>query len=224
MNLSRKEKLDQIERIMANGHSRRYYMQQKISQAKEAIAYRLTYIKTLYRRMQGKILRMKLEKMIQEIHLSVKSNDVSIISQNCIGGVFYHDLGMQFLSPTINLFIKEPDFVRFALNLQHYMDCELEMHWEEEYPVGNLDDIEIHFKHYKTCKEAKEQWNRRKQRINWNKIIILSTDRDGFDDVMFQQWKHIPFPKVLSPRSNSFLKTKTVCFFQSIADKIVCQI
>ena len=213
MNLSRKEKLDQIERIMANGHSRRYYMQQKISQAKEAIAYRLTYIKTLYRRMQGKILRMKLEKMIQEIHLSVKSNDVSIISQNCIGGVFYHDLGMQFLSPTINLFIKEPDFVRFALNLQHYMDCELEMHWEEEYPVGNLDDIEIHFKHYKTCKEAKEQWNRRKQRINWNKIIILSTDRDGFDDVMFQKWKHIPYPKVLFTAQQQFSKDKDSVFF-----------
>ena len=29
---------------------------------------------------------------------------VSIISNNCLGGMFYHDLNFQFKSPTINLF------------------------------------------------------------------------------------------------------------------------
>lgn len=211
--LSRKEKLTHIEQIVADGHGRQYYMQQKFFQVKEDLVQTLSVLKELPARVKNKFLRMKRDRIIQRIHSTVKSKDVTIISQNCIGGVFYHDLGTQFLSPTINLFIKEPDFVRFALNLQHYMGCELEMRWEEEYPVGRLDDIEIYFMHYETCKEAKEQWNRRKQRINWDKIIVLSTDREGFDDAVFQQWKQIPYPKVLFTAQQQFSKDKDSVVF-----------
>jgi uncharacterized protein (DUF1919 family) len=32
------------------------------------------------------------------------NKEVTIFSSNCIGGVIYHDLGLRFMSPTINLF------------------------------------------------------------------------------------------------------------------------
>lgn len=211
--LSRKEKLAYIEQIMADGHNRQHYMRQKFLQMEEELVQDLCVLRTLPVRVKNKFLRMKRDRIIQRIRSRVRPKDVTIISQNCIGGVFYHDLGAQFLSPTINLFIKEPDFVRFAGNLRHYMECELEMRWEEEYPVGRLDDIEIHFMHYETCKEAKEQWNRRKQRINWDKIIVLSTDREGFDDAVFQQWKQIPYPKVLFTAQQQFSDDKNSVFF-----------
>lgn len=211
--LSRKEKLSQIEQIMADGHSRQYYRQQKSLQMKENFVQTLFAMRDLPERVKTKFLRKKRDRKIRHIYSIVKPNDVTIISQNCIGGVFYHDLGLQFLSPTINLFIKEPDFVRFALNLRHYMECELKMRWEEEYPVGRLDDIEIYFMHYETCKEAKEQWDRRRRRINWNKILIISTDREGFDEVVFRQWEHIPYPKVLFTAQQQFSKDKDSVFF-----------
>lgn len=217
-NLSRKEKLDHIERIMADGHSQRHYMQQKLFQAKETLFYRLACMKAFQDRINSRILRIKREKKIQSVYSAVELNDLTIISQNCIGGVLYHDLGMQFLSPTINLFIKEPDFVRLALNLRHYMECQLEMRWEEEYPVGRLDDIEIYFMHYETCKEAKEQWNLRKQRIHWDKILVLSTDREGFDEAVFQQWKQIPYPKVLFTAQQQFSGDEDSVFFPQYRD------
>ena len=217
--LSGKEKLAHIEQIMADGHSRQYYLQQKFLQRKENLVQTLSVLKGLPERAKSKLLRMKRDRIIRRIRSNVKPNDVSIISQNCIGGVFYHDLGMQFLSPTINLFIKEPDFVRFVLNLRHYMECQLEMRWEEEYPVGKLDDIEISFLHYETCKEAKEQWNRRKQRINWNKIMVLSTDREGFDEAVFQQWKQIPYPKVLFTAQQQFSKDADSVFFPQYSEQ-----
>lgn len=31
-------------------------------------------------------------------------DDVTIISTNCTGGILYHDLGLEFKSPTVNLF------------------------------------------------------------------------------------------------------------------------
>lgn len=217
--LSRKEKISHIERIMADGHSRQYYTQQKFLQMKERLVRNMSILRGFPGRIAGKFLRMKRDKKIQQIHSTVKPNDVTIISQNCIGGVFYHDLGMQFLSPTINLFIREPDFVRFALNLRHYMECTLEMRWEEEYPVGRLDDIEIYFMHYETCKEAKELWNRRKQRINWDKIVVLSTDREGFDETVFRKWKQIPYPKVLFTAQQQFSKDADSVFFPQYSEQ-----
>lgn len=211
--LSRREKLDQIERIMGDGRSLRYYAQQRLAWAKENAARQLTFLKRVPVRGKHKLLRMKRAIKIWRVRSSVEPGDVTIISQNCIGGVIYHDLGMQFLSPTINLFFKEPDFVRFVLNLEHYMACELEMRWEEEYPVGRLDDIEIHFMHYETCKEAKEKWERRKQRINWDSILVLASDQEGFDEVVFQQWKQIPYAKVLFTAQTQYAQDQDSMFF-----------
>jgi uncharacterized protein (DUF1919 family) len=78
---------------------------------------------------------------------------------------------------------------------KHIMDlCERK---QNSVPLAKLDDIEIVFLHYRTQEEAEEKWNRRKQRIKWEKIIVLSTDRDGFDDSTFAEWKKIPYSKVL---------------------------
>ena len=211
--LSRRERLDQIERIMGDGRSRQYYMRQRLFQVKENAARQMVFLKRVPVRGKNKLLRMKRAIKIWRMRSGVKPSDVTIISQNCIGGVIYHDLGMQFFSPTINLFFKEPDFVRFVLNLEHYMACELEMRWEEEYPVGRLEDIEIHFMHYETCKEAKEKWERRKQRINWGNILVLATDQEGFDEVLFRQWKQIPYAKVLFTAQTQYAQDQDSMFF-----------
>ena len=42
-----------------------------------------------------------------------------------------------------------------------------------------LEMTEIHFLHYKTNEEAKEKWERRKERINWNNIIIKFSEQNG---------------------------------------------
>ena len=47
----------------------------------------------------------------------------TIISNNCTAGFIYHDLGLKFLSPTINLTVK--DFPLFISHLEHYLSCEL---------------------------------------------------------------------------------------------------
>jgi len=123
--------------------------------------------------------------------------DVTIISQNCIGGVVYHDMGKEFLSPTINLFFYAHDFVKFVQNLDYYLGLQINWRWKEEYPVGILGDIEIHFMHYDNSIEAQNAWNRRSKRIKKNRILVLSTDREGFDRQLFEEWKKIKYPKLL---------------------------
>ena len=162
-------------------------------------------------RVKGRLIRAKNKFIISRVNRKLKICDFTIISQNCIGGVLYHDLGMQFLSPTINAFIPEPGFVKMVLNLRYYMEQELVIRWGEEYPIGMLDDVEIHFMHYEACQEAKEAWDKRKKRINWDKIFVIGTDRDGFDETTYEQWKQITYPKILFA-ANSKYTEDAVCF------------
>lgn len=195
--MQKNEKIELIERIIKDGNANTYLKKQQKIIAKEKLIQILVDLKTFCLRVKGRMQRYKRDIIIKKAYKKLSVHDVSIISQNCIGGVFYHDMHMKFLSPTINLFFKEPDFIRFVLNLEYYMNTELRMTWGEEYPVGYLDDIPVYFMHYRTCREAKESWNKRKQRINWSKIIVIATDMEGFDNYAWKLWTQIVYPKVL---------------------------
>ncbi len=201
---SKQEKLDAIERIMGDGKAATYYREQMPQFFKEQAVASVGKAKQLIPRIKCRLHRSLVQKKIATAVNGVNAESITFISQNCIGGVLYHDLGLPFLSPTVNTFIPEPGFVKMVLNLRHYMEHELVMQWGEEYPLGMLDDVEIHFMHYDTCKEAKDAWERRKQRINWDKIFVIGTDRDGFDAAAYDLWKQIEYPKILFTAHTEF--------------------
>lgn len=39
-------------------------------------------------------------------------------------------------------------------------------------PIGRLDDVEVVFLHYKDPLLARDKWNRRIERVNWNNLIL----------------------------------------------------
>ncbi len=112
--------------------------------------------------------------------------DVSIISSDCIGGILYHDLGAKFLSPTINVSFKGLGFYYFVLNLKHYINSDISIVMNDGSIIGKIEgnsllencpDIYVNFVHYSTIEEARDSWNSRKARINYNKIRVISTER-----------------------------------------------
>ena len=208
---SKQEKLDAIERIMGDGKAASYYREQLPQFAKERLVAHLRTASQFVPRIKGRLQRSQVQKRIASAINGVNAEGITFISQNCIGGVFYHDMGLPFLTPTINAFIPKPGFVKMVLNLRYYMEQELVIRWGEEYAIGMLDDVEVHFMHYETCKEAKEAWDRRKQRINWDKIFVIGTDRDGFDEAVYEQWMQIPYPKILFTAHPEFTED-AVCF------------
>lgn len=111
----------------------------------------------------------------------IKNDSFSIISSNCAGGVIYHRLNKQFLSPTINLFIDNKEFINFVSNLNYYLSLELEFcdSVDQTYPVAKLGDITINFNHYKSNLEAKTKWKERVSRVNYSNLFVLMYDRDG---------------------------------------------
>lgn len=99
------------------------------------------------------------------------------------------DLGVQYLSPTMWTQILPEEYSRFCKNIQHYMECEVKEYTEfsekhrkqivkqigmmPDFPCGLIDDVVILFRHYKSFKEAKDKWDKRKQRIDYKHIIYM---------------------------------------------------
>lgn len=127
------------------------------------------------------------EKSLQKQYNGPK--DITLLASNCIAGEIYHDLGLPFLSPTINLWMVQPDFLKFVLDLDYYLDSDLMFNQEKKdkykCPVADLGTgdkkITLIFLHYKSDFDAKEKWNERKKRINRDKICLLMSDRDGIN-------------------------------------------
>lgn len=139
-------------------------------------------------RLNRKIFRNKCDRK------KLKNYNFSIISQNCIGSIIYHDLGLKFESPTINMLFKADDFVKFVSNIEKYIDKDIifENAEQKQYPVGKLGDIVIEFVHYKTEEEVLEKWNDRKKRINWDNIFIIACD-DNMSDNAVKQFEKIKY-------------------------------
>lgn len=109
----------------------------------------------------------------------LKNKDITILCNNCLGGVIYHCLGLQFLSPTVNLMVNSTaDFIKFCKNIDYYLQLTITEIQDETvpYPVGMCGDIKLHFNHYRTFSEAVSKWEIRKKRINWDNLYIISND------------------------------------------------
>lgn len=124
----------------------------------------------------------------------LKNRDVSIISSNCSGAFMYYDLGMRYLSPTVNLSIEMNDFVKMVKNLKWYMEQELvELNEKSECPMGMLGDVKIYFIHYDSFKDAKTKWEERKKRINWDNIFIVGSEKDQCTYDTIKNFEQLPY-------------------------------
>lgn len=112
-------------------------------------------------------------------YIELKESRISIISNNCWGGVIYRTLGMECLSPFKNLSLEEEDYLRLLKNFKYYMGCEprflkyaYNKNSKKEYPVMLLDDVKLHCNHDTNPEEATEKWNRRKVKINYDNLFV----------------------------------------------------
>ena len=214
--LPKAEQLARIEAIAADGRAMQHYKNLQTVRRKEAVVLALRKLRNDLALRWGDLQRRRNRRIIEKVRAALPQPmpAITLISQNCIGGIFYQDMGMRFDSPTVGLFFKGPDFVKLASDLPGYMAMEPEMRWDEEYPVGKLGDIEIHFMHYDTCAKALQAWRRRRERIHWDHILVLCSDRDGFTAEDFAKWTEIPYPKVLFTGNDAYRSHPDSLYFK----------
>lgn len=147
--------------------------------------------------------RKKINRINQE-RLNEVAKNASIISMNCTGGIISHDLKLRFNSPTVNLFMRAEDFIKFCEKLEYYLsiddliECtDKRIIQDRNYPIAFLEDLTIFFVHYQSFQEAQEKWIERKKRVNLENIVIFNTDREGMTDEIKDRFEVLPYRKVL---------------------------
>lgn len=142
---------------------------------------------------------------------ALKNDNITFFTPNCIGGILFHDLGLRFCSPTVNLMMRSNDFVAFVNNLDAYLNGEFTEFKHEEYtcPCAHLSakgcrDIDIHFTHYKTFNEAVEKWNERAKRIDKDNTFIFVTERDGLTKEEIESLKNLDVKGIVAFTANDY--------------------
>ncbi len=124
----------------------------------------------------------------------LKNKNFTILASNCNGSFMYYDMGLRYLTPTVNLAISMDDFVKMAAKLKHYMEQDMvEVKGESGCPVGLLGDIRVNFVHYDTFEEGRKKWEERKKRINWENLFIVGTEKDGCSYETLQRFDSLPY-------------------------------
>lgn len=162
------------------------------------------FVSKLKNKFRTYIWKWNHEKINEKNRKRLKKKDISIISMNCTGGILSHDLGLQFKSPTVNLFFRSEDFIKFCENLEYYLsidefvECtDSSVIEERTYPIAYLGDLTLFLVHYHSVREAQRKWNERKKRVNWDNIVIINTDREGMTEELKERFEKLPYRKVM---------------------------
>ena len=131
----------------------------------------------------------------------LRNKKFTIISNNCWAGFVYRSLKLEYKTPFVGLFLYSPDYIKLLENLHYYLGCDLKFVREskydrvdnKQYPIGILDDIEIHFLHYKTEAEAYQKWMKRLKRVDYDNLFIKYSDRDLFTEEHLQRFENLAF-------------------------------
>ncbi|AMH94278.1 TPR repeat-containing protein [methanogenic archaeon ISO4-H5] len=122
------------------------------------------------------ILPFKIPNFDFRTYVELVNSNLTILTDECTAALIYHQMGLQFLSPTILLKQSKNDYLKFVSNLEYYLSKQLiEIPSEHGYPVGKLGDITLEFIHYHSFEDATEKWYDRVKRVNWENILILMT-------------------------------------------------
>lgn len=130
------------------------------------------------------------------IRKRLKKYEFSVFSNNCIGGVFLHDAGKRFNSPTVNLSTDGEGFIKFLNAPQDFVDGDFEFVNQNynPHPHGILHGMLVNFVHYKTFEDGVEKWKLRSKRICWDHIYIVATGHDGMEvPELMEQFDKIPY-------------------------------
>lgn len=157
-------------------------------------------------------IKQKLYKERQEIiHQELFPDDLTIISNTCLGGRIYHDYHKKFLSPTIDFYMEPSDFVKFCLNLKYYLSCEIVPLPDKKYDhlqnclYCQIGDLLARFGHTNdSFEKIIEKWNERKKRVNFDNIVVICTDRNVYMQPFsiatkktVEEFGKIPYKKII---------------------------
>ncbi|CAN5431992.1 hypothetical protein BH11BAC3_BH11BAC3_06200 [soil metagenome] len=156
------------------------------------------------------------------------NKDITILSNNCIGGIILNHLEQRFNSPTVNLYFNAPDFLKFLERVDYYLAKEITFSYQSKYeekimpyPIGTIEDIEMHFVHYESFEDAKDKWEKRSKRINHDNIFVIGSDIGHCTPELIDQFLSLPYKNKIFFSSKKHPSKNVVFFKEYVNDKEV---
>lgn len=157
----------------------------------------------------------------------MKDKQCALLTNNCLGGFLYHDWGMNFVTPIINLQMDNGTFIRFCEALPESLNWEIkELNIEDRkfysrfdrednpFPVGEFEGGLIYFQHYHSFSEAVDSWKRRSLRFKeWlesGKEINVVMTCSQYTNEEKNAFMNLPFSKKLILVENGIEKGEGV--------------
>lgn len=168
----------------------------------------------------------------QEIlKIRLQNKNFTIIANNCWGGEIYRALNLPYKTPFIGLFLFAPCYIRLLKNLKTYLNSELNftklsqykfVNQQREqgiwdfYPIGLLNDVEIHFMHYFSESEAREKWLRRLGRIDWEpeNLFLKFCDRGFCTQELITEFERLDYSQKVCFTSKNYPELKSTVWIE----------
>ena len=118
---------------------------------------------------------------------SIRKQNISIVSNNCWGGVICHTLGIECLSPFKNVSFSANDYLKVISDLKYYLSIEpvwngkreMDSNQNKEVPMLQLGDVFIKCNHDFDAETAIKNWKRRRDKFNWDNILVEMYTEDS---------------------------------------------
>ena len=126
---------------------------------------------------------------------------ISILSNNCWGGILCYTLGMENRSPLKNCWIGDDEYLKLLRSPEHYLlECDPVFdRWEEggdegqeRFPVLRLDDIRVHCNHDYDPETAIQNWLRRRAKLDLNNVFAEFSPFCRKNELEFSQLDRYP--------------------------------
>lgn len=144
--------------------------------------------------------------LMRRLRSQFHTQDVSIVSSNCLGARLCQLAGNPYRSPTVDLWFEPDDYLTYVRHIGAFCKATIAPNEVESqkmgYPVGVLTAgpstpaVKIHFMHYENIDVARDAWDRRSARLDLSKTILVHTDREGATEAHLRAFDALPFPKI----------------------------
>lgn len=118
-------------------------------------------------------------------YMRLKESKCSILSNFCLGGIVSDQLGLPFLSPTVNMVCLGDHFFSFIKNYKKLLAVDMQIYENDTYipntrgtesfmGKGMIDGKIIwYFRHSNNPYANVEKWNERRKRVNFDNVAVF---------------------------------------------------
>lgn len=155
--------------------------------------------------------------------MKLKNKTPSIISNNCVGGVIAHDLGLQFNSPFVNIGFTGSNYIKVLKNLKHYLSLSPTLLNKEKnvdnnlFPLVELGDLDFLFAHEDSAEEALKKWNKRKIRVDFDNLFVVMCEAYECTYEDLKEFDALPYKNKVMFTCKPYPEFKSVYYFDEFA-------